>query len=79
MVNIQVCCGKYSEAKVIKSAKRKSASSNLEFRLDELRKELASLHGGIFPHSILSTQQISVLAAEKPNSIEQASQGNSSF
>ncbi|XP_057251044.1 ATP-dependent DNA helicase Q-like 2 isoform X2 [Beta vulgaris subsp. vulgaris] len=71
MVNIQVCCGKYSEAKVIKSAKRKSASSNLEFRLDELRKELASLHGGMFPHSILSTQQISVLAAEKPNSIEQ--------
>ena len=71
----QIYCGKEIKAGVVKSAKRKSASSNLEFRLDELRKELASLHGGIFPHSILSTQQISMLAAEKPDSIEQASLG----
>ncbi|XP_056687301.1 ATP-dependent DNA helicase Q-like 2 isoform X2 [Spinacia oleracea] len=71
-VKLQICCDKDSnKAGVMKTAKRKSESSNLEFRLDELRKELASLHGGIFPHSILSTQQISVLAAEKPDSIEQ--------
>lgn len=70
-VKLQICCRKDNKAGVMKSGKRKSASSNLEFRLDELRKELASLHGGIFPHSILSTQQISVLAAEKPDSIEQ--------
>ncbi|XP_021725557.1 mediator of RNA polymerase II transcription subunit 34-like [Chenopodium quinoa] len=70
-VKLQIYCVKEIKAGVVKSAKRKSASSNLEFRLDELRKELASLHGGIFPHSILSTQQINVLAAEKPDSIEQ--------
>uniref|UniRef100_A0A803L6E4 ATP-dependent DNA helicase n=1 Tax=Chenopodium quinoa TaxID=63459 RepID=A0A803L6E4_CHEQI len=72
-VKLQIYCGKEIKAGVMKSAKRKSASSNLEYGLDELRKELASLHGGIFPHSILSTQQISMLAAEKPDSIEQAS------
>ncbi|XP_021768372.1 mediator of RNA polymerase II transcription subunit 34 isoform X1 [Chenopodium quinoa] len=70
-VKLQIYCGKEIKAGVMKSAKRKSASSNLEYGLDELRKELASLHGGIFPHSILSTQQISMLAAEKPDSIEQ--------
>ncbi|KAL9253743.1 ATP-dependent DNA helicase Q-like 2-like protein [Drosera capensis] len=43
-----------SESKVgnIKSAKRRATSSELEMRLDELRKELASTHGGIFPHSL---------------------------
>lgn len=55
----------------VKSSKRKTTSSGLELRLDELRKELASINGGIFPHSVLSTQQITNLAAEKPDSIEQ--------
>jgi ATP-dependent DNA helicase Q1 len=56
-----------------KSAKRSLSSSVLEFQLDELRKELSSIQGGIFPHSVLSTQQISMINAQKPNSVEQAS------
>ncbi|XP_059441357.1 ATP-dependent DNA helicase Q-like 2 isoform X3 [Corylus avellana] len=54
-----------------KSAKRSLSSSVLEFQLDELRKELSSIQGGIFPHSVLSTQQISMINAQKPNSVEQ--------
>lgn len=50
---------------------KRSRSSGLEFKLDELRKELASLDGGIFPHSVLSTQQITVLSDEKPKSMEE--------
>ncbi|KAL2901022.1 Mediator of RNA polymerase II transcription subunit 34 [Bienertia sinuspersici] len=65
IVKLQTCSGKENKASVMKSAKRKSPSFSLEFRLDELRKELASLHGGIFPHAVLSTQQINILALEK--------------
>ncbi|KAL6008584.1 hypothetical protein ACLOJK_034098 [Asimina triloba] len=54
----------------IKAAKH-AMSSGLEMKLDELRKELSSTHEGILPHSILSTQQISMLSTEKPTSIEQ--------
>ncbi|XVF00024.1 hypothetical protein REPUB_Repub03eG0250600 [Reevesia pubescens] len=46
-------------------------TSGLEFKLDELRKKLASLDGGIFPHSVLSGQQISSISAHKPNSTEE--------
>lgn len=53
----------------MKSSKRSLTSSGLELKLDELRKELSSTHGGIFPHSVLSTQQISILSAQKPTSI----------
>ncbi|GAY60458.1 hypothetical protein CUMW_202130 [Citrus unshiu] len=35
-----------------KSTKRSLTSSALEFELDELRKELASISGGILPHSL---------------------------
>lgn len=56
----------------LKSAKRSLSSSILELKLDELRKELSSTQGGIFPHSILSTQQISMISAQKPNSMKQA-------
>ena len=45
----------------LKSAKRSLASSILEFKLDELRKEVSSIHGKIFPHSVMSTQQISMI------------------
>lgn len=54
----------------MKSVKRSCASSGLELKLDELRKELSSVHGGIFPHSVLSTQQINMISAQKPNSME---------
>ncbi|CAH1416155.1 unnamed protein product [Lactuca virosa] len=39
--------------------------------LDNLRKELASMDGGIFTHSILSTQQIGMLCSQKPETTEQ--------
>ncbi|VFQ99534.1 unnamed protein product [Cuscuta campestris] len=70
-VKLQIYSEEENKTAAIKRAKRKPASSSLEFRLDELRRELASLHGGIFPHSVLSTQQISLLAAEKLESVEQ--------
>ncbi|XP_035543183.1 ATP-dependent DNA helicase Q-like 2 isoform X1 [Juglans regia] len=55
----------------LKSAKHSPSSSILEFKLDELRKELSSIQGGIFPHSILSTQQIGMISSQKPNSMKQ--------
>ncbi|KAL5143321.1 Mediator of RNA polymerase II transcription subunit 34 [Glycine soja] len=57
----------------VRSAKQCLGSSGLELKLDELRKELSSAHGGILPHSVLSTEQIIQLASQKPNSLEQAS------
>ncbi|KAG5007886.1 hypothetical protein JHK85_026428 [Glycine max] len=56
----------------VRSAKQCLGSSGLELKLDELRKELSSAHGGILPHSVLSTEQIIQLASQKPNSLEQA-------
>ncbi|XP_075109311.1 ATP-dependent DNA helicase Q-like 2 isoform X3 [Nicotiana tabacum] len=53
-----------------RSSKRER-SSGLDDKLDELRKELASIHGGIFAHSVLSMQQISTLTSKKPKSIEE--------
>lgn len=57
----------------MRSVKHSRASSTLELKLDELRKGLSSVHGGIFPHSVLSTQQISLISAQKPNSMEMVS------
>ncbi|KAI5438302.1 ATP-dependent DNA helicase Q-like 2 [Lathyrus oleraceus] len=59
------------KTKASERLKRSLGSSGLELKLDELRKELSSLHGGILPHSVLSTQQISLLCSQKPNSLEQ--------
>lgn len=85
LTDIVLCAGKktvkleiYAEERTkagVRSLKRchGSSSSGLELKLDELRKELASVHGGILPHSVLSTQQISLLCSQKPNSLEQAS------
>ncbi|XP_022158054.1 mediator of RNA polymerase II transcription subunit 34 isoform X3 [Momordica charantia] len=55
----------------VKSRRKGIASSGLEYKLDELRKELASAGGGIFPHSVLSTQQIGVLSDQKPTSLDE--------
>ena len=63
----------------VKSRRKSVASSGLEYKLDELRKELASIDGDIFPHSVLSTQQIGVLSAQKPTSLDQASFLNVNF
>ncbi|CAK8540236.1 unnamed protein product [Lathyrus sativus] len=59
------------KTKASERLKRSLGSSVLELKLDELRKELSSIHGGILPHSVLSTQQISLLCSQKPNSLEQ--------
>ncbi|CAI8588334.1 unnamed protein product [Vicia faba] len=59
------------KTKASERLKRCLGSSGLELKLDELRKELSSIHGGILPHSVLSTQQISLLCSQKPNSLEQ--------
>ncbi|CAK7355948.1 unnamed protein product [Dovyalis caffra] len=57
----------------MKSAKRNLTFSGFELKLDELRKELSSSHGGIFPHSVLSRQQMSMISSQKPNSAQEAS------
>ncbi|KAI4365261.1 hypothetical protein MLD38_021260 [Melastoma candidum] len=49
-----------------KSTKHSFMDSGLEFELDELRKQLSSENGGIFPHSIWTTQQITAICAKKP-------------
>ncbi|XP_024317349.1 mediator of RNA polymerase II transcription subunit 34 isoform X2 [Brachypodium distachyon] len=51
-----------------KSTKR-SQMSNLEAKLDDLRRTISSDNGGIFPHAVLSTQQISLLSSHKPTTI----------
>lgn len=83
MIVIVLCAGKksvkleiYTEQRTkdgVRSAKQCLGSSGLELKLDELRKELSSAHGGILPHSVLSTEQIIQLASQKPNSLEHAS------
>lgn len=69
-IKLEVRSRQNSSSSNLKSNKR-SRSSGLEFKLDELRKELAFLDGGIFPHSVLSTQQISMLSDKKPKSMEE--------
>ncbi|KAF2308872.1 hypothetical protein GH714_022416 [Hevea brasiliensis] len=56
----------------MKRVKHSVTLSGLEFKLDRLRKELSSGHGTT-PHSILSAQQMSMISARKPNSMEEAS------
>lgn len=51
-----------------KSAKR-NQMSNLEAKLDDLRRTISSRTGGIFPHAVLSTQQISLLNCHTPTTI----------
>ncbi|XP_047091264.1 ATP-dependent DNA helicase Q-like 2 [Lolium rigidum] len=52
----------------VKSTKRNQMSS-LETKLDDLRRTISSANGGIFPHAVLSTQQISLLNIHKPTTI----------
>ncbi|KAK9276040.1 hypothetical protein L1049_005571 [Liquidambar formosana] len=71
IVNLEVSRGQNNKAGNIKSTKHNLTFAGLEFKLDKLRKELSSVHGGIFPHSVLSTQHISMISSQKPNSMEQ--------
>lgn len=72
VIKLEVCTGQNSKAGKVRATKR-SMSTGLEVKLDELRKELSSSQGGIFPHAVLSTQQISLLSAQKPTSMDQVS------
>ncbi|KAG9452886.1 hypothetical protein H6P81_005790 [Aristolochia fimbriata] len=67
---LKIACGQKSKADD-KKATVHATLSGLEVKLDKLRKELSSSHGGIFPHAVLSTLQISLLSAKKPTSMEQ--------
>lgn len=69
-ITLEVTSGQRNNSGIANSSKRKR-HSGLESKLDNLRKELASMDGGIFPHSILSTQQISMLCSQKPESTQQ--------
>lgn len=67
----------------VKSARKKAKASTapisendmvhtgLGLVLDELRQNLAAVHGGIFPHSVLSSQHISLLSSQKPLTMEE--------
>lgn len=70
VIKLEVSNKQVGSANFIKSSKR-SRPSGFESMLDELRKELASIHGSIFPHSVLSTQQISTISMQKPDSVEE--------
>uniref|UniRef100_A0A0A9DN55 HRDC domain-containing protein n=1 Tax=Arundo donax TaxID=35708 RepID=A0A0A9DN55_ARUDO len=48
-----------------------SRMSNLEAKLDELRRELSSSNGGMFPHAVLSAQQISLVSCQKPTTVDE--------
>ncbi|KAI3883041.1 hypothetical protein MKX03_003466 [Papaver bracteatum] len=70
-VKLEICSGIKGNTGNKKATKRTVSLSGLEVKLAELRRELSSVHGGIFPHSVLSTQQISMLSSQKPTSNEQ--------
>ncbi|XP_073288056.1 ATP-dependent DNA helicase Q-like 2 isoform X4 [Primulina huaijiensis] len=70
IVKLEVYSGQRNSLPNSKTSKR-GKSHGLEVKLDDLRKELASTDGGIFPHSVLSTQQIDTLSAKKPKSTEE--------
>ncbi|XAR57642.1 DNA helicase [Bertholletia excelsa] len=69
IINLEVAGKEKIKGGILKASKRGLTFSGLEHKLDKLRKELSSTHGGIFPHSVLSTQQINMLSAQKPKSI----------
>ncbi|RCV39807.1 hypothetical protein SETIT_8G252800v2 [Setaria italica] len=66
---VQSCQDKGGGGRSSRGAKR-SRMSDLEAKLDELRRELSSSssNGGIsiFPHAVLSSEQISLLSCQKP-------------
>lgn len=68
-----VLSGGHGNKSTTTSKKRRGLASGLEVKLDELRKEISSSHGGIFPHSVLSAQQIAMLSSERPTSLNQVS------
>jgi ATP-dependent DNA helicase Q1 len=76
-VKLEIIKGVHSVKKGAKAARNKSSSDDEEMKsgmgrmLDELRFKLATDHGGIFPHSVLSSQHITALCSSKPVSLDQ--------
>ncbi|CAN1779614.1 ATP-dependent DNA helicase Q-like 2 [Linum perenne] len=68
-IKIETCSKQKIKVGDMRSVKHRL--SGLESKLDELRKELSSNHGGIFPHSVLSSQQMSMISSQKPKSMEE--------
>ncbi|KAF9685629.1 hypothetical protein SADUNF_Sadunf03G0074400 [Salix dunnii] len=73
IVKLEVSSKQKNKDDSMKSANHSLTFSGLELKLDELRGELSSGHGGIFPHSVLSSQQISTISSLKPSSTQEAS------
>ena len=73
IVKLEVSSKQKNKDDSMKSANHSLTFSGLELKLDELREELSSGHGGIFPHSVLSSQQISTISSQKPSSAQEAS------
>jgi len=77
-VQLEIIKGVHSVKKGAKAARNKSSEEEMKSgmgrMLDELRFKLATDHGGIFPHSVLSSQHITALCSSKPVSLEQVEQ-----
>ncbi|KAK3118137.1 hypothetical protein QOZ80_9BG0694780 [Eleusine coracana subsp. coracana] len=66
VVKLEIALASQDRGVRSKGAKR-GRMGDLEAKLDELRRELSSTSdGAIFPHSVLSAQQISLLSCQKP-------------
>lgn len=68
-VKIEICLRQQHEKNGTLKDSKRSQLSGLELKLDELRKQLSSSHGEIFPHAVLSAQQINTLSTKKPTSV----------
>ncbi|XP_020584133.1 mediator of RNA polymerase II transcription subunit 34 isoform X2 [Phalaenopsis equestris] len=68
-VKLAICVAQKQNDDRNKKVSKRGLSSVLEYKLDELRKEISSSEVGIFPHAVLSTQQIALLSIQKPTSI----------
>uniref|UniRef100_A0A6M2EDY1 ATP-dependent DNA helicase n=1 Tax=Populus davidiana TaxID=266767 RepID=A0A6M2EDY1_9ROSI len=71
IVKLEISSKQKNKGDNMKSAKHSLAFSGLELKLDELRGKLSSGHGGIFPHSVLSSQQMSMISSQKPSSAQE--------
>ncbi|KAJ6327022.1 hypothetical protein OIU78_013998 [Salix suchowensis] len=71
IVKLEISSKQKNKDDSMKSANHSLTFSGLELKLDELREELSSGHGGIFPHSVLSSQQISTISSQKPSSAQE--------
>jgi ATP-dependent DNA helicase Q1 len=69
-IAVESCQDRGGGGRPSRGAKRSRRMSDLEAKLDELRRELSSSssNGGIsvFPHAVLTSEQISLLSRQKP-------------